>query len=1168
MNRLAAKLFSFSETVAKIRSTGAGKEAAMYGPLRDLFIQVLGYVASDVDIDTTGEGGRPDVTVRAPSGLVDKAGNPLKIAWIVVEAKDEKVFADPETREVVFGLKSKYIGANTGWFVMVDPSVFIARQVGGKNQEADLVVPLDPQLTESQFSAVLLRLKADIAGVPEQLKRFRDGDQELIASQKLLRPNAATASQNDLLRYRIARKRFYATLRDATQHLQDACRHALNSLMPEIKQINAAAAEFAERFGGRDALTFDAASLTLTARPQGPEESHAHDKEARQLRRRLTRSPHVARLALEGLPAFQSRTGADDDKVHELFAIETANLILARVLLLRFFEDHGFFGEQRYICNGGVEAFQKMREYFAIGYVHLLEQAYKYASRLYSAAFDETELDWVFGSEDRGLSNAIEWTLFQFSRYDFTTIKGDILTGVYDRFMDRDKRKELGEFYTPPSVARYIIRRVGIEIGDRVLDPACGSGTFLIETYMELVGDDVDRGAAEFTDVARTLSNLYGNDLNTFSAVLCQIQLLWHILAFKAEIQQQGFPDLPISSKVNSLVVLDHFSKLDRFGEFDWPEYKAVIGNPPYVRKERSAQDLDARTVHEFEMDRRGFPGVSSKLNAYALFIFRALNSWCRPATEEQTAGRLGFIVPVSLFDSNETHDLRSLFAIGARWTILEIIDLELIYKQVFDADVLPAIIICENRPALESDKVSIRIATKECVSKAEDGGLPEFAFDSLPEEHIAYADLFSPDGRILTRLTKPRAAILAKLRTLSTFESVAKPFWVKKVRAAVTEYTDTPPIAEDALKWEARRMISTGIAFRATRPSVSGTSSHDIYKGENIIAAELQGEPILRNCDPSAADAPYLWQYGNILPKRAYAIAQVAHCPNAVAFDPTQAAFTNTATIFMPADCVTTVPFDLVLMSDVYVWFYALGARMGVLRTCRSHIYPTNLALLPWSESLIEAASAIEGMRSEIVSACRAAADASSALLDALNALKLPTLKQRIRADKALKISFGDNFEVTGYEAEIAGPHVAAANLDGSRLGLSDDPLDWVEINSGPLGHGLLQALSVREGASMSKAAILALSVPISVSELTIWASTAEANSPKAIQEEKRRVLHELNAVVADALGLSSDDLKLIETECQQDSFLKRIRPRYPGSVTRKQGFRTGLDASSRYES
>ena len=80
----------------------------MYGPLRDIFSQVLDYPPADVDIDVTGEGGRPDLTVRAPSGLLDLSGSQVKISWIVVEAKDESgVFADPETREEVFALKAK-----------------------------------------------------------------------------------------------------------------------------------------------------------------------------------------------------------------------------------------------------------------------------------------------------------------------------------------------------------------------------------------------------------------------------------------------------------------------------------------------------------------------------------------------------------------------------------------------------------------------------------------------------------------------------------------------------------------------------------------------------------------------------------------------------------------------------------------------------------------------------------------------------------------------------------------------------------------------------------------------------------------------------------------------------------------------------------------------------
>jgi N-6 DNA Methylase len=456
------------------------------------------------------------------------------------------------------------------------------------------------------------------------------------------------------------------------------------------------------------------------------------------LKREFSKWQHAARLALRGLPEFKARTGVEDDKLVELFAIETANLILARVLLLRFFEDYGFFGETRYICNGGVAAFQNMRSYFNSSYAKLLEEAYREGSRLYISAFDETELDWIFGVTDETLSNAIEWTLFRFARYDFRTLKGDILTGIYDIFMNREQRKKLGEFYTPPSIARYIIQRLGIKRDSRVLDPACGSGTFLIESYRTMMG----------------------NDLNTFSAVLAQIQLLWQILGFKADIETQGFPDVLVSAKVNSLVEHDHFGSLGRFAEIDLPEYDAVIGNPPYVRAERSEQALDSRSQKEFERGRHGFPGISSKLNAFALFLYRALDRWCKPVDAQGCAGKVGFVLPVSLFDSNDTAQLRTLFSLGGRWAIREIVDMEIIWRNVFDAKAITAVLIVENKPAREEDVVAIRLADHACIRHPEGDALLEFDLAGLPESRVPYRDLFSPDGRILTRLTPARLAI------------------------------------------------------------------------------------------------------------------------------------------------------------------------------------------------------------------------------------------------------------------------------------------------------------------------------------------------------------------------------------------------------------------------
>src|SRR6185369_13465938 len=534
--------FSFEDTITKLQGTDKGKEASMYGPIRDLFVNVLGYPAADVDIDVIGEGGRPDVTARAPSGLTDSKGKPVKIDWIVVEAKDERgCFISPTQRENIFSKKAKYIGINTAWFVMVEPEAIIARQVTGNDFAIsnDIELKLDG-ITRHEFELQLEHLKYKFAGVPHQLKRFRAGDTRLIASEKLNRPDPAVSSLKTMNRYRVTRRRFFDSVREITSYLQSSTRNALEKQWPEIERYRQLANNFGETYKERDRekgkWKFNPHLLTIDAKPRGPEATRQHHKDALVLRQEFKKNPAIARLALDGLPNFQARTGAEDKNLAELFSIETANLILARILLLRFFEDNGFFGEIKYVCNGGVEAFQKMREYFHASYTRLLEEAYRHASQLYAAAFDETELDWVLGMNDQALSSSIEWAMYQLSRYDFTTVKGDILTGIYDRFMDRNQRKKLGEFYTPPSIARYIIKRLGIKRESRVIDPARGSGTFLIEAYRTMVGDDIDRGAAEYADALDTLTRIAGNDLNTFSSVLAQIQLLWQILGHRTEI--------------------------------------------------------------------------------------------------------------------------------------------------------------------------------------------------------------------------------------------------------------------------------------------------------------------------------------------------------------------------------------------------------------------------------------------------------------------------------------------------------------------------------------------------------------------------------------------------------------------------------------------------------
>lgn len=67
-------------------------------------------------------------------------------------------------------------------------------------------------------------------------------------------------------------------------------------------------------------------------------------------------------------------------------------------------------------------------------------------------------------------------------RYDLTRLSEDVLKELYQQLVDPSERRDLGEFYTPDWLAEMMIREVATNVKFRILDPACGSGTFLAST--------------------------------------------------------------------------------------------------------------------------------------------------------------------------------------------------------------------------------------------------------------------------------------------------------------------------------------------------------------------------------------------------------------------------------------------------------------------------------------------------------------------------------------------------------------------------------------------------------------------------------------------------------------------------------------------------------------
>jgi hypothetical protein len=100
-----------------------------------------------------------------------------------------------------------------------------------------------------------------------------------------------------------------------------------------------------------------------------------------------------------------------------------------------------------------------------------------------------------------------------------------------------------------------------------------------------------------------------------------------------------------------------------------------------------------------------------------------------------------------------------------------------------------------------------------------------------------------------------------------------------------------------------------------------------------------------------------------------------------------------------------------------------------------------------------------------------------------------------------------------------------------------------------------------------MGKSALLNLSIPVSVEEAAAWNQVLTKHSEGALEQAMRQAINALDRIVGQCLGLDESDIVEIQRDLANDPFFKKIRPRYPGTITRKQGFRTGLDSEERYD-
>jgi hypothetical protein len=300
------------------------------------------------------------------------------------------------------------------------------------------------------------------------------------------------------------------------------------------------------------------------------------------------------------------------------------------------------------------------------------------------------------------------------SPYHFGVLPVEILGTVYERFLGKvirltadhhakveekpEVRKAGGVYYTPKYIVDYIVRQtVGRRIEGkspaqlaggkgaaqkpfRVLDMACGSGSFLLGAYQCLLDHclkwyaehrpqghkkavymDRRTGWRLTVDEKKRIltTHIFGVDIDPQAVEVSKLSLLLKVLEGEtAQSLQMGLlafkdralPNLAENIKCgNSLIGPDYFSgrlipdpeELARVNAFDWQRefpaatraggFDCVIGNPPYSSKQSI----------EYQMITRFFSCVEYKCDPYAFFVEQGLRNL-------RKGGRLGYIIPVT----------------------------------------------------------------------------------------------------------------------------------------------------------------------------------------------------------------------------------------------------------------------------------------------------------------------------------------------------------------------------------------------------------------------------------------------------------------------------------------------------------------------------------------
>ena len=594
--------------------------------------------------------------------------------------------------------------------------------------------------------------------------------------------------------------------------------------------------------------------------------------------------------------------------------------IIDRIIFLRIAEDKEMeeYGLLKKITESGA-VYQKLQGVFDKADV-------KYNSGLFKPH------DWLRSLiiDDGVLSSIINGLYYPECPYEFSILPVEILGNIYEQFLGKtikfrniggrvssdrtntrhtavieekpEVKKAGGVYYTPQYIVRYIVENtLGVKIKGqspdavaklKVVDPACGSGSFLVEAYQQLLNYHLDyysnekerKQALKNSRIYETgkniykltieekqrilLNNIYGVDIDSQAVEVTKLSLYLKLLENEGS-ETQGllfkFSDLTLLPSLdsnikcgNSLVGSDYYNEKDlslfddevmrKINTFDWDKefsevfaqggFDCVIGNPPYVFARESGEKGmgDDDKLYYYSK----YQTAKYQINLYHLFIEKG----CLLLKDN---GIFSYIIPNNWLTVNSNKDLREFILQKANISILNFK-----YKVFEGADVDTCILKFEN------SKNNKTISLLECIEKGEYKLISKTETDVFfaTKEYIINIDLFKRSEFIAlinkieqnTCELKNYAEVKAGLQAYEVGKGIPKQTKNMKDKRVYHSqekqnddyyrYLDGNDVKRYSITWETKEYLKYGKHLAAPR------NNWDLFSSPRILVRQIPSKP------------------------------------------------------------------------------------------------------------------------------------------------------------------------------------------------------------------------------------------------------------------------------------------------------------------------------------